>query len=229
MVITMLKTKLIAGLSVVTLLSTAGAAIAANGTYAGISVGYLHNDTKLKIDNVPAGQTFLYANKAKKRDTAVAGAHFGWERVCPNHLFTAAEVGLDFTSFSKRVNFIVNNAPAASYKYEKGFSMDVALKTGYSFGTFIPYVRLGLSGANWEQKLAVPNAAAPFAKGNYKKSKFVFGFAPGAGVQTKFGRWTTGVEYKFIAHSRHTLNTGGLTFKIKPRTHDVRARLSYGF
>jgi len=237
MVMTMLKTNLslIAGLSAVALLSTSNVQAAGNGTYAGVSVGYARNDTKLKLGNVAVNnQNFRGGNKAKKFNSVPAGIHFGWERNCPNQLFTAAELGLDFTGSSKKVNFRndANNATIATYKVEKGFAMDLALKAGYSFGTIVPYVRLGLTGTNWTQKINVPVAiAGGFAAGSKKKSKFVFGFAPGAGIQAKLGasRWTTGVEYKFVAHSKHTLNHSGKNVKIKPRTHDVRARLSYGF
>jgi opacity protein-like surface antigen len=239
MVITMLKTNLslIAGLSAVALLSTSNVQAAGNGTYAGVSVGYARNDTKLKLGNVAVNnQNFRGGNKAKKFNSVPAGIHFGWERNCPNQLFTAAELGLDFTGSSKKVNFRnAANQTFANYKVEKGFAMDLALKAGYSFGTIVPYVRLGLTGTNWTQKVNIPNniAIAPGTtlRGSAKKSKFVFGFAPGAGIQAKLGasRWTTGVEYKFVAHSKHTLNVSGLNVKIKPRTHDVRARLSYGF
>ncbi|MBL0941571.1 MAG: outer membrane beta-barrel protein [Alphaproteobacteria bacterium] len=230
----MLKTNLslIAGLSAVALLSTANVATAATaGTYAGVSVGYARNDTKLKLNNLR-----LSNKKATKFNSVPAGVHFGWERNCPHQLFTAAELGLDFTGRSRKTT-LVNGNPAgtAVYKVEKGFSMDLALKAGYSFGTIVPYVRLGLTGTNWTQKVSATNYLIPNTTsrvtGNFKKRKFIAGFAPGAGIQAKLGtsRWTTGVEYKFIAHGKHTVHVNAYTGKIKSRTHDVRARLSYGF
>lgn len=224
------KLSLIAGLSAVALLSTANVATAGiSGTYVGVSVGYARNDTKLKINNVTQK-----SKKITKINSVPAGLHFGWERNCPHQLFTAAELGLDFTGFSKKVTAVTDlkdaagNPIIANYKVKKGFAMDLALKAGYSFGNFVPYARLGLTGTNWTQKLSTSVAGVSLASN--KKSKFVAGFAPGAGFQMKLGasRWTTGVEYKFIVHGKHTLTQLGQNIKIKPRTHDVRARLSCG-
>lgn len=230
----MFKMKLsLAAVSVAALLTSANAAY--SGTYVGVNVGYANNIVKPKVNGSFANLVNPSLKKAKDFGSVPAGLHFGWEKTSTNGLFTAAEIGADFTGASKKSSLSIVSGlknSKGSYKVEKGFSMDLAVKAGYAFGAFVPYARLGVIGTSWTQKANYSfNAPGSNVIGSSKKSAFKLGVAPGVGFQVKMGsHWITGVEYKYAIYGKEKLDLlAGNSISIKPRSHDVRARLSYAF
>jgi opacity protein-like surface antigen len=219
-----MKTKiLILGmLSAVALPSISEASFIKNA-YVGLSVGYARHNISPHLSN---GTKLPVLHKARRFGGVPAGLHFGGELFRNNDIFTALELGADFMGSSKRTA-TSDRGTDHRYKVESGFSSELAFKVGFTSWGFTPYARIGLIGTHWTQRYSI-TSPTPNLNVSAKKRMFKLGWAPGGGVIFKINKkWSSGVEYKYAMYKRHQLRFKDEHIRIKPRSHDVRLRLSY--
>lgn len=191
--------------------------------YFGLSVGYArhHVDPKSNL-----GVRYENLAKAKKFDGVPFGIYGGGEVYRNKDIFAALELGFDFISAQKRQGYAVGPYQI-NYKVKTGASGDLGLKLGVAYAGFVPYVRVSAIATEWTQRASI---SGPNLSDSSKKAMIKIGVAPGGGFMIKLSpHWTTGVEYKYAMYKKHKVDFQGGKIRIKPRSQDVRLRLSYSF
>ncbi len=104
-------------------------------------------------------------------------------------------------------------------------------RLGYAFNNWLPYIKGGYAGAN--VKFSVDDTVGTTGSGS--ETKWLSGWTVGGGLEYGLTRnWILGIEYNYIDLGTKSYNVAGsaagvYTFDVKPRIHEVLARVSYKF
>lgn len=135
----------------------------------------------------------------KSKNAFIGGAQLGYSDLL-NNFYLAGEFNFDFVSGNKTM---------------KRFVPGIDLKAGYKIGQFVPYITLGVASA----KIKVSDS----------KTKNKFGLRPGVGIlMAVTDNIRVGGEYTYTNFGKVT-DPAVNTATIKPRTHNLMARVSYSF
>lgn len=110
--------------------------------------------------------------------------------------------------------------------------LTVTGRIGYAFNNWLPYIKGGYAGAS--NKFSVSDTAG-VNQGAGNETKWHNGWTIGGGLEYGLTQnWIVGLEYNYIGLQSKNYNvTGGAAglyaFDVKPRIHEVLARLSYKF
>jgi outer membrane immunogenic protein len=105
-------------------------------------------------------------------------------------------------------------------------------RIGYAVDNWLPYIKGGYSGAN--VKFSVSDTAGA-NQGSGSETKWHNGWTVGAGVEYGLTQnWIVGLEYDYIGLQTKNYNVTGssagvYTFDVKPKIHEILARISYKF
>ncbi|HWK94853.1 MAG TPA: outer membrane protein [Pseudolabrys sp.] len=105
-------------------------------------------------------------------------------------------------------------------------------RIGYAFNNWLPYIKGGYAGAS--NKLSVSDTAG-MNQGAGSESKWHNGWTIGGGLEYGLTQnWIIGLEYNYIGLQTKNYNVAGAdpgiyAFDVKPRIHEVLARVSYKF
>jgi len=110
--------------------------------------------------------------------------------------------------------------------------LTVTGRIGYAFNNWLPYIKGGYAGAN--NKLSVSDTAG-MNQGAGSESKWHNGWTIGGGLEYGLTpNWIVGLEYNYIGLQTKNYNIAGAdpgiyAFDVKPRIHELLARVSYKF
>ena len=104
-------------------------------------------------------------------------------------------------------------------------------RIGYAFNNWLPYIKGGYAGAN--NKFSVSDSVGITGSGS--ESKWHNGWTIGGGLEYGLTQnWIIGLEYNYIGLQTKNYNIAGTdpgiyAFDVKPRIHELLARVSYKF
>lgn len=112
-------------------------------------------------------------------------------------------------------------------------------RVGYAFGNWLPYAKVGLAVAEYENRFTGVNVSTfgPLGPNSFKRDHIHTGWTAGLGVAYAFSpAWVLGVEYNYYDFNSKTYggqpvpdNTWPVQYKLEPTLQTLGARLSYRF